>query len=144
MLPRVALCALCSVAMNSSLANVISKLNFTAQFMGCPYWPPSLQFFLPAGHGAPRLAQRKRTRPLRLPPHASGQLRCAGAQRSRGCCCARSRPRPSAQRLVLRAPMPQGAVPGCDVHVRHSCAGAQAARSHVHESLKTFISFIIE
>ena len=32
-------------------------------------------------------------------------------------------------------------VAGCDVHVSHSCAGAQAARSHVHESL-TFIIFI--
>ena len=48
----------------------------------------------------------------------------------------RSRPRPSARRLVLRAPMPQGAVACCDVHVRHSCAGAQAAPSHVHESLR--------
>ena len=56
-----------------------------------------------------------------------------------------SRPRPSAQRLVLRAPMPQGAVPGCDVHVRHSCAGAQAARSHVHESLRlSFLSLLSE
>ena len=26
-------------------------------------------------------------------------------------------------------------VAGCDVHVSHSCAGAQAPRSHVHESL---------
>ena len=33
-------------------------------------------------------------------------------------------------------------VAGCDVHVSHSCAGAQAARSHVHESLK--LSSLIE
>ena len=33
-------------------------------------------------------------------------------------------------------------VAGCDVHVSHSCAGAQAARSHVHESLR--LSSLIE
>ena len=64
--------------------NTMPKVHHQA--MGCPYWPPSLHFFLPAGHGVPRLAQRKRTRPLRLPPHPSGQLRCAGAPRSRDCC----------------------------------------------------------
>ena len=64
--------------------NIMPKVHHQA--MGCPYWPPSLHFFLPAGHGVPRLAQRKRTRPLRLPPHPSGQLRCAGAPRSRDCC----------------------------------------------------------
>ena len=88
--------------------NIMPKVHHQA--MGCPYWPPSLHFFLPAGHGVPRLAQRKRTRPLRRPPRPSGQLRRAGAPRSTECCCARSMPRPSARRLVLRAPRPQGAV----------------------------------
>ena len=113
--------------------NIMPKVHHQA--MGCPYWPPSLHFFLPAGHGVPRLAQRKRTRPLRRPPHPSGQLRCVGAPRSRECCCARSRPRPSARRLVLRAPMPQGAV----AWPAATCTSATAAperKQHVHTFMK--------
>ena len=75
------------------------------------------------------------TRPLRRPPHPSGQLRCAGAPRSRECCCARSRPRPSARRLVLRAPMPQGAV----AWPAATCTSATAAperKQHVHTFMK--------
>ena len=51
--------------------------------MGCPYRPHWLHVKKPAGHGAPRLAQRKRTRPLHRPPHVSGWLRCAPAVQSR-------------------------------------------------------------
>ena len=57
--------------------NIMPKVHH--QTMGCPYGPPSLHFFLPAGHGVPRLAQRKRTRPLRRPPHPSGS--CAARVR---------------------------------------------------------------
>ena len=80
--------------------------------MGCPYRPPSLPLLKPAGHGAPRRAQRKRTRPLRRPAHPSGWLRCAPACAVEGGAAPaadRSRVR---RRLVLRAPLPQGAAAG--------------------------------
>ena len=105
------------------------------QAMGCLYWPAPLHFLLPAGHGAPQLAQRKRTRPLRRPRHPSGQLRRAGAPRSRECCCARSRPRQSARRLVLRAPMPQGAV-AWPAATCTSATDAPGRKQHGHTSMK--------
>ena len=107
--------------------------------------PAGIGVPLPATFAAPLKACRPRGTPAGAAethaPAAPASARLWAAA-LRGCAAQPrvllrpSRPRPSAQRLVLRAPMPQGAVPGCDVHVRHSCAGAQAARSHVHESLR--------
>ena len=96
--------------------------------MGCPYRPPSLPLLKPAGHGAPRRAQRKRTRPLRRPAHPSGWLRCAPA------CAVEGGAAPAAgrgrvrRRLVLRAPLPQGAA----AWPREPCASAASAPERWH------------
>ena len=71
------------------------------------------------------------------------QLRCAGAPRSRECCCARSRPRPSARRLVLRAPLPQGAA----AWPRETCASGASAPGRRHHDrtcvkVSTFIRWV--
>ena len=121
--------------------NTMPKVHHQA--MGCPYWPPSLHFFWPAGHGVPCWRS------------GNARARCACLRTPLGSCAARVR-----RAAETAAPAQQttaecataGAtstnatgrrrVAGCDVHVSHSCAGAQAARSHVHESLK--LSSLIE
>ena len=116
--------------------NIMPKVHHQA--VGCPYWPPSLHFFLPAGHGAPRLAQRKRTRPLHRPAHPSGWLRCAPA------CAVEGGAAPAAgrgrvrRRLVLRALLPQGAA----AWPREPCASAASGPERWHHGRTCVTSFI--
>ena len=58
----------------------------------------------------------------------------AHPQCSRGWCCARSTPQPSAQTAGAASTIATGRrrVAGCDVHVSHICARALAAQPHVH------------
>ena len=70
----------------------------------------------------------------------------AHPQCSRGWCCARSTPQPSAQTAGAASTIATGRrrVAGCDAHVSHICARALAAQRHVHaipSLLQSFIDF---
>ena len=57
--------------------NIMPKVHHQA--MGCPYWPPSLHFFLPAGQGAPCWRS------------GNARARCACLRTPLGSCAARVR-----------------------------------------------------
>ena len=57
--------------------NIMPKVHHQA--MGCPYWPPSLHFFLPAGHGVPCWRS------------GNARARCACLRTPLGSCAARVR-----------------------------------------------------